>query len=77
MSKNRLSQAKQVRLIERLNRSLRYEVLDLYLFRSLVQVRQLVGQWRTQYNEQRPHDALGGLPPSVYTTQDRKTPVQN
>ena len=58
--------------IERFNRSLRNEVLDLYLFRSLAQVRQLVGQWRTQYNEQRPHDALGGLPPSVYATQDRK-----
>jgi len=58
--------------IERFNRSLRNEVLDLYLFRSLAQVRQLVGQWRTQHNEQRPHDALGGLPPSVYATQDRK-----
>lgn len=22
--------------------------------------------WLYQYNEQRPHDALGGLPPSVY-----------
>lgn len=52
--------------IERFNRSLRHEVLNLYLFRSLAQVRQLVEQWRRQYNEQRPHDPLGGLPPSVY-----------
>ena len=58
--------------IERFNRSLRNEVLDLYLFRSLAQVRQLTEQWRVQYNEQRPHDSLGGLPPSVYATENRK-----
>ncbi len=58
--------------IERFNRSLRNEVLDLYLFRNLAQVRQHVEQWRTQYNEQRPHDSLGGLPPSVYAAQNRK-----
>jgi putative transposase len=52
--------------IERFNRSLRNEVLDLYLFRNLQQVRELVGRWRTQYNEQRPDDPLGGLPPAVH-----------
>ncbi|MET0115991.1 MAG: transposase [Sedimenticola sp.] len=58
--------------IERFNRSLRNEVLDLYLFRSLAQVRQLTEEWRMQYNEQLPHDSLGGLPPTVYANQDRK-----
>ncbi|MCG7979826.1 MAG: integrase core domain-containing protein, partial [Candidatus Thiodiazotropha endolucinida] len=58
--------------IERFNRSLRNELLDLYLFRSLEQVRQLVAEWRSQYNEHRPHDSLGGLPPSVYATENRK-----
>ncbi|MES9938052.1 MAG: IS3 family transposase [Sedimenticola sp.] len=58
--------------IERFNRSLRNEVLDLYLFRNLAQVRQLTGEWRMQYNEHRPHDSLGGLPPTVYANQDRK-----
>jgi putative transposase len=58
--------------IERFNRSLRREVLDLYLFRSLAQVRQIVGEWRRQYNEQRPHDSLGGLPPFVYATVNQK-----
>jgi putative transposase len=52
--------------IERFNRSLRNEVLDLYLFRNLAQVREIVSQWRRQYNEDRPHDALGGLPPVAY-----------
>lgn len=56
--------------IERFNRSLRNELLDLFLFRNLAQVRKLVSQWRAQYDEQRPHDALGGLPPRVYATRD-------
>ena len=55
--------------IERFNRSLRNEVLNLYLFRSLDEVREIVSQWRRQYNEDRPHDALGGLPPVVYAKQ--------
>lgn len=55
--------------IERFNRSMRNEVLNLYLFRDLDEVREIVSQWMIQYNEQRPHDALGGLPPSVYATQ--------
>lgn len=56
--------------IERFNRSLRNEVLDLYLFRNLAQVREVVSQWRRQYNEDRPHDALGGLPPVVYAAEN-------
>lgn len=56
--------------IERFNRSLRNELLDLYLFRNLQQVRELANQWRAQYNEQRPHDSLGGLPPIVYAQQN-------
>lgn len=52
--------------VERFNRSYRKEVLDVYLFEDLEQVRELSNQWLTSYNEERPHDALGGLPPSVY-----------
>jgi putative transposase len=37
--------------IERFNRSLRNEVLDLYLFRNLAEVREVISQWRKQYNE--------------------------
>jgi putative transposase len=59
--------------IERFNCSLRSELLDLYLFLSLETVRQLVGEWRSQYNEHRPHDSLGGLPSVVYATENRKT----
>lgn len=55
--------------IERFNRTVRNEVLNLYLFRDLDEVREIMSQWMIQYNEQRSHDALGGLPPSVYATQ--------
>ena len=52
--------------IERFNRSVRNEVLDLYLFRNLEQVREQISQWKMKYNEHRPHDSLGGLPPVTY-----------
>ena len=52
--------------IERFNRTYRNEVLDLHLFRSLDEVREITGHWMMEYNDQRPHDALGKLPPSGY-----------
>lgn len=52
--------------IERFNRSFRQEVLNAYLFTSLTQVREIAWQWLTDYNEQRPHDALGGLTPTAF-----------
>lgn len=58
--------------IERFNRTYRHEVLNLYLFRSLNEVRDVTAKWLIQYNEQRPHDALGGLPPCVYLTQNQE-----
>ena len=51
--------------IERFNRTYRDEVLDLYLFESLEEVHQVTSRWLRTYNEKRPHDALGGLPPAV------------
>jgi putative transposase len=52
--------------IERFNRSYRNEVLDLYLFESLNEVRDITEEWRVSYNEERPHDSLGKLPPAMY-----------
>jgi putative transposase len=52
--------------IERFNRTFRYEVLDAHIFENLEQVRDIAWEWIQQYNEERPHDALGRIPPSVF-----------
>jgi putative transposase len=53
-------------LIERFNKSLREEVLDANLFNTLSEVQQAVDEWITDYNEYRPHESLGRIPPTVF-----------
>lgn len=52
--------------IERFNRSLRTEVLDANIFSSLGQVRERAWAWLLSYNEERPHAALGNIPPAEF-----------
>ena len=52
--------------IERFNRTFRHEVLNAYLFDSLQEVRDIASEWIIDYNEERPHDALNGMAPTVY-----------
>ena len=58
--------AAQNAYIERFNRTFRSEVLSAYLFEDLDQVRQIAWQWMIEYNEVRPHDALGKIPPLAF-----------
>lgn len=52
--------------VERFNRTYREEVLNAYLFETLDQVKDITRDWLWEYNERRPHDALGRIPPSVF-----------
>jgi putative transposase len=56
--------------VERFNRTYREEVLSLYLFRSLQEVREITHWWRIDYNEHRPHDALDGRTPAECTDDE-------
>ena len=52
--------------IERFNRTYRQAVLDMYVFQSLNEVREQTERWLKEYNEDRPHDALGDLSPREF-----------
>lgn len=52
--------------IERFNRSYREAVLDMFVFQSLDEVREQTETWLREYNEERPHEALGHLTPREY-----------
>ncbi len=52
--------------IERFNRTCRTEVLDLYPFSRLSEVREITENWVRKYNEDRLHQSLGRLTPVEY-----------
>ena len=52
--------------IERFNKSFRTEVLDAYLFNSIAQAQDEADRWMSDYNEHRPHESLGDIPPMKY-----------
>lgn len=49
--------------VERFNRTVRHEWLDLHMFDSVEQAQQLATDWLWQYNNERPNTAIGGIPP--------------
>lgn len=55
--------------IERFNRTVRQEWLDLNLFDCVEQAQQMATDWLWTYNNQRPHSAIGGVPPRSLLTQ--------
>ena len=55
--------------IERFNRTYREDILDAYVFENLEEVRQLTDQWIIEYNQVRPHQALGDMTPYDYLMQ--------
>lgn len=52
--------------VERFNRTYRNEVLDLYLFNNLNEVKKITSEWISIYNNERPHDSLNDMTPNEY-----------
>ena len=51
---------------ESFNGTFRNECLNAHWFLNLWDARYEIELWRQDYNTQRPHSALGYLPPAVY-----------
>lgn len=49
--------------VERYNRTVRYDWLNQYLFKTISQVRDYATRWLWTYNHERPNMALGGITP--------------
>lgn len=52
--------------IESFNGKFRDECLNEHWFTSLADARQIIEDWRQDYNTLRPHSSLGKLPPAVF-----------
>jgi len=59
--------------MERFNRSFREEVLDAYQFSRLTQAQLMATAWMWIYNNQRPHQSLGYMPPTTFLKRHQKT----
>lgn len=50
--------------IERFNRTFRHEWLEMNDFRSIEHAQKLAAEWLWSYNHERPHSAIGWIPPA-------------
>ena len=63
--------------VESFNGRLRDELLNETLFGSLVHARQIIEDWRIDYNGERPHTSLNGLTPNEFATRSNVDHNQN
>lgn len=56
--------------IERFNRTYRDEILNMYVFKKLTDVRRITENWIQEYNNERPHDSLQDLTPWEYLAKN-------
>ena len=52
-------------------------MLDANLFNTLAEVQEIADEWLADYNEYRPHESLGNLPPAVFKPRVFKTEVSS
>nr|WP_308428527.1 IS3 family transposase [Photobacterium aphoticum] len=55
--------------VERFNRTYRDEILNMYVFKTQNEVRELTEKWFIEYNDERPHGVLNDLTPWEYLTK--------
>lgn len=63
--------------IERFNGTFRRGVLDACIFESLDHAREIAAQWVSDYNQHRPHNALGCLSPTMYARKYAENPSKS
>lgn len=59
--------------VESFKGRLRDECLNEHIFGNLAEAREIIENWRIDYNTQRPHTSLGGMAPAVYANLNRST----
>ena len=55
--------------VERYNRTVRYDWLNLYLFESLEEIQNFATKWLWSYNNERPNMGIGGITPAMKLAQ--------
>ena len=55
--------------IESFNGKFRLECLNQHWFRNLSEAKDIIENWREEYNRERPHSSLGNLTPIEYAMQ--------
>ena len=61
--------------IESFNGKFRDECLNEHWFTTLAQARAVISEWRRDYNESRPHSALGYMTPAEFAAASRTQPA--
>ncbi len=56
--------------VESFNGRLRDELLNEHAFPTIFHARSAIENWRTDYNERRPHTQLNGLTPAEFIAQN-------
>lgn len=57
---------RRFRVLNVIDEGIRGDVLDAYVFGSIAEVRVVTKEWLEDYNRERPHDSLGGVPPLTF-----------
>jgi putative transposase len=57
--------------VESFNGKFRDECLNDHHFRNLAHARAVIGEWRRDYNEERPHSMIGRVPPAEFAARHR------